>query len=194
MAKLRKSNVRNLRFDDRNINKGSEYGTSLLNRSITETGMGRSLLADKNGNLIAGNKTLEAAVAAGIENVVEIETDGTEIIVVKRTDLDIRTEKGIKAKILDNTVSKHNYVEDAQVAHTLCLEADIANTETYGIRTGDDDDNEGSSISFTPGKRPIISIEFKQKDILQQAKEELTQFLAERFPSSVLDIRIKGKK
>lgn len=194
MAKLRKANLKDLHFDDRNINKGSEYGTSLLNRSIQETGMGRSLLADKNGTLIAGNKTLEAAVAAGIENVTVVETDGTEIVVVKRTDLDINTSRGIRAKIMDNTVSAHNYVEDAQVALALCEEAEIVNTQAYGLKTESDEDGESGSISFTPGKRPIISIEFKQKDILQQAKDELTQFLAERFPSSVLEIKIKGKK
>lgn len=192
MAKLKAAKIKDLAFDGRNINKGSEYGMSLLNRSITETGMGRSLLADKNGVLIAGNKTLEAAVAAGIEKINVVETDGTEIIVVKRTDLDITTDRGIKAKILDNTVSAHNYVEDAEIVQALCQEAEIVNTEAYGLKTGDGGDF--GSISFTPGKRPIISIEFKQKDILQQAKEELTQFLAERFPSSVLEIKIKGKK
>lgn len=193
MAKLKKANLKDLSFDDRNINKGSEFGMALLGRSISETGMGRSLLADKNGKLIAGNKTLEAAVAAGIENVTVIETDGTEIVVVKRTDLDINTPRGIKAKILDNSVSAHNYVEDTEVAHALCEEAEIVNTQAYGLKT-DADDHESGSISFTPGKRPIISIEFKHKDVLAQAKDEITQFLNERFPSSVLEIKIKGKK
>ena len=194
MAKLKKANLKDLSFDDRNINKGSEFGMALLGRSISETGMGRSLLADKNGKLIAGNKTLEAAVAAGIENVTVIETDGTEIVVVKRTDLDINTPRGIKAKILDNSVSVNNYVEDTEVAHALCEEAEIVNTQAYGLKTETDDDDQSGSISFTPGKRPIISIEFKHKDVLAQAKEEITQFLNERFPSSVLEIKIKGKK
>lgn len=192
MAKLKKSTLKELAFDDKNINKGSEFGMALLGKSITETGMGRSLLADKNGVLIAGNKTLEAAVAAGIDTVTVVETDGTEIVVVKRTDLDINTPRGIKAKILDNTVSAHNYVEDAQVAQALCLEAEIAETETYGLKK--DEDTDFGAISFTAGKKAVIAIEFKHRDVLAQAKEELTQFLNERFPSSVLEIKIKGKK
>jgi len=187
MATLKKSHIKNLHFDDRNINLGSEFGQSLLGRSITETGMGRSLLADKNGVLIAGNKTLEAAAALGIEKVVEVETDGHEIIVVKRMDLDIDSERGIKAKILDNTVSVHNYLEDAQVAEALCEEANIVNLTAYGLKVPEED----RRVSFTTGSTAVIKIEFPSKDFLQAAEMDLKVFLDKHYPGAV--VTIKGK-
>lgn len=57
-------------------------------KSLTRLGAGRSIVADKNGVVIAGNKTLQAAEAQGIP-VRIVETDGKELVVVQRTDLDL---------------------------------------------------------------------------------------------------------
>lgn len=189
MASIKKGNIKDLHFDNQNINKGSEFGMSLLNRSITETGMGRSLLADKNGVLLGGNKTLEAAAALGIEKVSIIETDGKEIIVVKRTDLDINSPIGIKAKILDNTVSAHNYVEDAAVAEVLCEEAEIVNTNAYGLESRKDPDEQ--QVSFTASNKGVIKIEFVSKDFLAAAEKDLQAWLGKHYPMAT--ISVKGK-
>ena len=53
--------------DKRNFNKGNEKGQQLMERSFKELGAGRSILLDKNGNIIAGNKSQKAAIAAGIK-------------------------------------------------------------------------------------------------------------------------------
>lgn len=50
-----------LQPDDRNANKGSERGTYMIRRSLEKLGAGRSILLDKNGRIIAGNKTAESA-------------------------------------------------------------------------------------------------------------------------------------
>ena len=44
--------------DSRNANKGTERGLALLDKSLRQYGAGRSILVDKNGRVIAGNKTL----------------------------------------------------------------------------------------------------------------------------------------
>lgn len=75
--------------DPSNANKGTERGEYMLNESIAETGLGRSVVVDKNGYLIAGNKTTEAAIAAGFEDAVIVETDGKKLVVVQRNDLDL---------------------------------------------------------------------------------------------------------
>lgn len=188
MAKLKSSKITDLHFDDRNINKGSEFGMSLLGKSITETGMGRSLLSDKHGNLLAGNKTLEAAAALGIDKVSVVETDGKEIIVVKRMDLDINSERGIKAKILDNTVSVHNYVEDSEVVESLVEEAEIVNTNAYGLKSRGVDENQ---VSFTASNKALIKIEFPDKGFLAAAEKDLTEFLNKKYPAATLTV--KGK-
>lgn len=63
MATVKKKKISDLHFDNKNINKGSEFGTALLEKSIRETGLGRSVLVDKNNVLIAGNKTVEAEIS-----------------------------------------------------------------------------------------------------------------------------------
>lgn len=39
-----------LKFDDKNFNKHTEYGMSLLEKSLRENGAGRSILIDKDNN------------------------------------------------------------------------------------------------------------------------------------------------
>ena len=58
-------------------------------------------LVDRNGNIIAGNKSQQAAIAAGIKKVRVIETTGDELVAVKRTDVDIDSAEGRKMAYLD---------------------------------------------------------------------------------------------
>lgn len=81
--------------DKRNANKGTLRGRALLEDSLRRYGAGRSILADKHGQVIAGNKTLESAADIGLP-VRVIETDGTELVVVRRTDLDLDTDKSAR--------------------------------------------------------------------------------------------------
>ena len=87
--------------DDKNFNKGNEQGQELMERSFREHGAGRSILLDKNGKVIAGNKSQQAAIAAGIKRVRVIETTGDELVAVKRTDVDIDSAEGRKMAYLD---------------------------------------------------------------------------------------------
>ena len=87
--------------DDKNFNKGNEQGQELMERSFKELGAGRSILLDRNGNIIAGNKSQQAAIAAGIKRVRVIETTGDELVAVKRTDVDIDSAEGRKMAVLD---------------------------------------------------------------------------------------------
>ncbi len=153
MTKKKLTKLTDLTFDSKNINKGSEYGTALLAKSLQEVGAGRSVLADKNGVLIAGNKTVEAYGAAGNTKIRIVETTGDELIVVQRTDLDINSPTGAKMKILDNTVSKHNYIEDAEVAEAICEEYDLVPSE-LGLAVMDSEVEE-DNFSAEPPLKPI---------------------------------------
>ena len=94
--------------DKENANEGTQRGRGLLEKSLRQLGAGRSILTDKDGNVIAGNKTLESA--ADIDLPVRIvETDGNELVVVKRTDLDLYSETDKRARQLayaDNKVAE----------------------------------------------------------------------------------------
>lgn len=97
--------ISDLKFDDKNFNKHTEYGMSLLEKSLRELGAGRSILIDKDENIIAGNGIVEAAVSVGLENVKIIETTGDEIVAVKRTDMTIDSKEGREMALADNATA-----------------------------------------------------------------------------------------
>ena len=70
--------INELTQDQHNFNKGTTKGKKLMNKSFKELGAGRSILIDKDNNIIAGNKTQLAAIEAGIKKVRVIETTGDE--------------------------------------------------------------------------------------------------------------------
>lgn len=146
--------LKDLSFDNKNINQGSEFGSALLTKSLTEVGAGRSVLADKNGVLIAGNKTVEAFGAVGNTKIRVVETTGDELVVVQRTDLDINSVEGAKMKVLDNTVSKHNYIEDAAVAEAICEEYDLNKAE-LGLTADVEQEAQEDGFDAVPPLNPI---------------------------------------
>lgn len=109
--------------DDKNFNKGSEFGASLIEKSFRKFGAGRSILIDKNNRIIAGNKSVENAMSIGIEDVQIVESDGTKIIAVKRTDIDLDTPQGREMALADNASAKANIVFDAEVVEAELGEA-----------------------------------------------------------------------
>lgn len=97
--------ISDLKFDDKNFNKHTEFGMSLLEKSLRELGAGRSILLDKDNNIIAGNGIVEAAGSVGMENVKIIETTGDEIVAVKRTDMTIDSKEGREMALADNATA-----------------------------------------------------------------------------------------
>ena len=108
MSKVETINIEELEQDSRNFNKGTEEGKRLMEKSFSELGAGRSILIDRGGRIIAGNKSQQAAIAAGIKKVRVIETDGTELVAVKRTDIDIDSADGRRLALADNLTTQVN--------------------------------------------------------------------------------------
>ncbi len=93
--------------DAKNANLGTERGRYLLEQSFRELGAGRSVVTDAEGRMIGGNKTLEIAEELKLPIEV-IRTDGSTLVVVQRTDLDLSDDHG-KARQLayfDNRTSE----------------------------------------------------------------------------------------
>lgn len=114
--------IEDLTPDAHNFNQGTDEGRQLMQRSLTELGAGRSILVDRNGNVIAGNKTQEAAIKAGIRKVRVIETDGTELVAVKRTDIDIDSAKGRELALVDNLATQVNLAWDEAELEAMDVE------------------------------------------------------------------------
>ena len=117
------SKLKDLQPDPKNANRGTERGGAMLEESLRNYGAGRSLLVDKNGVVIAGNKTLEAAVSVGLDDVVVVPTDGTKLVVVQRTDLDLSADPRAKALgVADNRVAQIGLEWDANVLQELVVD------------------------------------------------------------------------
>lgn len=94
--------------DPSNANKGTQRGLKALDKSLRQYGAGRSILLDRDNRIIAGNKTAERAMDIGLEDVQIVDSDGTKLIAVRRTDLDLEDDGG-KARALatyDNRVGQ----------------------------------------------------------------------------------------
>jgi len=93
-----------IKFDKRNYRKHNAKNKELIKKSLEECGAGRSIVIDNNNEIIAGNGIWEQASKLKIPTKI-IETDGTELIVVKRTDLKTDDEKRKQLAIMDNSTS-----------------------------------------------------------------------------------------
>ena len=102
-----------LKQDELNFNKGTYQGDVLLEKSLKRFKAGRSILLDKDNNIIAGNKTAKAAASMGLK-VRVIETTGDELVAVKRTDVDINTKEGREMALADNRTAQINLAWDEQ--------------------------------------------------------------------------------
>lgn len=111
--------------DDKNANKGTERGRKAVRESLKRLGAGRSIVVDRNGRIIAGNKTAEAAKAEGLENIVTVETDGSQLVAVVRTDLDLDDAKARELAIADNRTSEIGLEWDGPVLKELSAELDL---------------------------------------------------------------------
>ena len=93
-----------IKFDKKNYRIHSDKNKELIRKSLEECGAGRSILLDNTGEIIAGNGVYEQAQKLNIP-VKVIETDGKEIIAVKRTDLSNEDEKRKRLAIMDNSTN-----------------------------------------------------------------------------------------
>ena len=112
MAKVIETNIESLVPDNKNFNKGTEYGDRLMDESLRKFGLARSIVIDKNNRIIAGNKTAEKAADIGFTDVLVVEVDGNQLVAVKRKDIDLDSAKGRELALADNATSKSNLAWD----------------------------------------------------------------------------------
>jgi DNA modification methylase len=118
--KLRVVPIAQLVLDEKNANKGTRRGLELLGESLEKYGAGRSVVVDSHNRVIAGNKTVEAAVAAGMKSIAVIETDGSSLVAVRRGDLDLKKDKKARElAIADNRVGELDLEWNPEVLASL---------------------------------------------------------------------------
>jgi len=179
MGKVTKAKIDDLILDDQNANDGTEAGQQLIEQSIATLGLGRSVVVDKNNRLIAGNKTTTGARGQGIEKVVIVDTTGDELVVVRRTDLDLADDddhRGRALALADNYTAQQNmkWNPDAlQIHFDAAMSLDMQEfvfevPGDKGVKT-----NKHSDLSGDLEKMYKIEIEFKDEDAQHAAYDEL---------------------
>lgn len=132
MAKVIETNIESLVPDDKNFNKGTQYGDHLMDESLRKFGLGRSILIDKNNRIIAGNKTAEKAADIGFTDVVVVEVDGNQLVAVKRKNIDLDSAKGRELALADNATGKANLAWDEEVIAEMATKFDF-NPDDWGV-------------------------------------------------------------
>lgn len=97
-----------LKFDPKNYRIHGDKNKRLIQKSLVDCGAGRSILIDKEDCIIAGNGVYEQAQELGLK-VRVIESDGTELIAIKRTDLKTEDARRKALALADN------YTNDSSV-------------------------------------------------------------------------------
>ena len=168
MSEVEETTIDKLTLDDRNANEGTERGRYMLDYSLRQFGAGRSILVDKNGKVIAGNKTVETAADIGLEDVIIVRTKGDKLVAVLREDLDL--DDGDQARLLayaDNRTSETGFEIDVGV-----LEFDLGEgldlsalykpdelEEMVSTRLGDAGDPTGRSLGDVEKQiKPVLYV------------------------------------
>ena len=143
------SDINELKFDKKNFNKHTEYGMSLLEKSLRDYGAGRSVLVDKDNNIIAGNGIVESAINAGITKTRVVETNGDELVVVKRNDVELDSSKGRGMAFADNATASVDLDWDDDLLRENFSDEELG---IYGIELKEVEDDEKEvkgEIEFT---------------------------------------------
>lgn len=95
--------IKDLKQDRRNYRKHNQRNLDLIKKSVTEVGLGRSVVIDNENEIVCGNglvSTLDKNTPIKV-----VETDGSELVVVKRTDLATDDVKRKQLAVMDNSTS-----------------------------------------------------------------------------------------
>lgn len=129
--------IEELRQDNLNFNKGTYEGEVLIKKSLERFKAGRSVLIDKDNNIIAGNKTVQAAATMGMK-VRVIETTGEELVAVKRTDIDIDSKEGRELALADNRTAQINLAWDEPNLEVAALQFGL-DASDFGLEMTDNE-------------------------------------------------------
>ena len=119
--------IKDLKQDKRNYRNHNERNLNLIKKSVSEVGLGRSVVIDNENEIVCGNglvSTLDKNTPIKV-----IETDGTQLVVVKRTDLKTDDEKRKQLAIMDNSTSDSSEFD----LESLQADFDVEQLQDWGL-------------------------------------------------------------
>lgn len=188
--KIIQADIAQLVPDDVNFNKGTQFGQSLIEKSLRQFGAGRSILLDKNNRIIAGNKTVENAGQIGLEKVLIVETTGEEIVAVKRTDIDLDSREGRELALADNATANANLSWDVQAMAEVTAEYEI-DPQEWGVSEfapPAEPEKELKEDGFTPTDKASIKTSIKRGDLFEIRKGDICHRLLCGDSADIADV------
>ncbi len=88
--------------DPKNARRHTPRNLGIIQDSIQRDGFGRPILLASDGTIIAGNATAEAAGAAGLEEMMVVESDGRRVVAVRRSDVHSGSPEAVRLALADN--------------------------------------------------------------------------------------------
>ena len=170
-----------IKLDKRNTNLHTDAGLQLLDKSIDKVGIIESYTISNDGVVISGNARHEKISAKISKEPIVIETDGTEAIIIKRTDIESNTKKFHEASILANTTAHKNFNLDYDVIDEIVEEFDIDVVEV-GVEVLE-------SISDSEDFGTDFSLPDSDKAPFQQMTFTLADEQAEQIKNAIADIK-----
>ena len=175
------------RPDPKNLNKGTERGNYALERSLRDYGFARPIVADKDGTILAGNHAFEKAGEIGLKKIRVIETDGDEIIVHKRTDLDANTAKARMVALADNRTTEINLAWDASEFKDLLQETPDVKNFFADTELEDLIDATGE-INFEPELDPTIGATRTTDDDVEKGRLSMEDSFDNAGEQDIVDV------
>lgn len=138
----------------------------MIRHSLDKFGAGRSILIDKDGRIIAGNKTVENAIDAGFDDVLVVNTDGRTLVAVQRDDVALDTALGREMALADNATSAANLDWDTDTIKEQADAWDYDPTE-WGVDL--DEEQPPADLDKEPTDKPYsIKITFNSEQELKR--------------------------
>lgn len=166
-----------IKLDPRNYRIHGEDNKRLIRKSLCECGAGRSIVIDRDNVMIAGEGVYEQAQALGLK-VRIIESDGKELIAIKRTDLSTEDEKRKLLAFADNQTSDTSKFDFSAIVEDFS--ADILNDWDFIV------DVEENNFADKNKEIDFNAIEEKYKIVLEYSSADylrVNEALAKIAPS-----------
>ena len=182
--------MEDIKFDKRNYRIHNDKNKQLIKKSLEECGAGRSIVIDNDNEIIAGNGIYEQAQKLGLKTKI-IETDGSELVVVKRTDLATDDEKRKKLAIMDNTTSDSSEMDTALLSEDF----DLSELDELGVEIPEielqEEDKEVESKYTRKTNIPIYEIKGEDPTISEMLNTEKANKIKSEIETSGLSRETK---
>ena len=116
------ASINDLKSDHKNARRRTDRSSDLIKESLQRYGAARSIVIDEENRILAGNGTIDGAKAAGIRRVRIIESEGDEVIAVRRTG--VSEEQKVGLALADNRTADLSEW-DLEMLHRLSEEHEL---------------------------------------------------------------------